>query len=294
MALGRGIFAGLLAVALAAVLVVGGPAASARDGQSPVFYPGTAQIPPHGSAGFVEQPPPPGSPQLPAAPPSLSVMSQSDQPTTATYDGMTLTITAPMGYIVQFVSGCIGDPGNPASCPKTPCGQLCIGNAAPGIVTFTTTLDNGSQAPLQAGGVIPYPAGWNLVAGFTGAGGRATIVDAAGGPLYTFQAGDTAYETLPSSTPLTAGRGYWVYFSQPASIAFPQAVPPFAPVAESLPAGQFVLIGDPFPTTATVSGADVVYVYDPATGYQPATTLQAGQGAWAFSAQGATITISSP
>jgi len=44
----------------------------------------------------------------------------------------------------------------------------------------------------------------------------------------------------------------------------------------------------------TVSGADFFYTYDPVNGYsQPLTTatLQPGQGAWAYSAAGGTVTI---
>ena len=40
-----------------------------------------------------------------------------------------------------------------------------------------------------------------------------------------------------------------------------------------------------------VSGADVVYVYDQVAGYAPTTVLQPGQGAWAYSAAGGTLTF---
>lgn len=143
----------------------------------------------------------------------------------------------------------------------------------------------------RGGGAIPYPAGWNLVAGFTGAGGKDTVVEGADGPIYTLQPGDASYEVLPPTTPLEAGVGYWVHFSQPTSIAFPQGTDT-PPVTRTLPPGKWVMIGDPFVTAAQVSGADVVDIYD-AGGYKPASTLQAGQGAWAYSAIGGTVTLRS-
>jgi hypothetical protein len=60
-----------------------------------------------------------------------------------------------------------------------------------------------------------------------------------------------------------------------------------------LPAGQYALIGNPTGMTMTVTGADAVYAYDPTSGtYRQATTLGAGQGAWAYSANGATVSLS--
>lgn len=41
-----------------------------------------------------------------------------------------------------------------------------------------------------------------------------------------------------------------------------------------------------------VSGADAVYTYDPTTdSYQETSTLQTGQGAWTYSADGGTVTF---
>jgi hypothetical protein len=53
------------------------------------------------------------------------------------------------------------------------------------------------------------------------------------------------------------------------------------------------MIGNPSAAdTLSVHGADLVLRYDAATGtYEPTTTLASGQGAWAFSSAGGTITI---
>lgn len=142
--------------------------------------------------------------------------------------------------------------------------------------------------PCTGGGTVPYAAGWNLISAPQG-----TVISDAAEPLYTFQAGDSDYETVPSGTPLQAGVGYWARFSQPTTEYYLSGNPRPAPVTVTAPAGQFIMVGDPFPTNATVSGADRVLTYDPQLGYQSTTTLHTGQGAWVLSANGGTITISS-
>jgi len=51
-----------------------------------------------------------------------------------------------------------------------------------------------------------------------------------------------------------------------------------------------MLIGKPF-EAATVIGADIVLTYDPANGYATTVRLSLGQGAWAYSAAGAMVTV---
>ncbi|MGI8554332.1 MAG: hypothetical protein ACR2PL_26635 [Dehalococcoidia bacterium] len=132
---------------------------------------------------------------------------------------------------------------------------------------------------------VTYQAGWNLVSGPAG-----TIVAGTGVPLYTYQAGDTAYEVIPSGTPLQAGIGYWAYFDRTTAEPLPNVGQ--QSITRYLPAGRFSMIGNPGNLPVSVSGADLVYIYDQARGYLQATVLQPGQGAWAYSAAGATVTIS--
>jgi hypothetical protein len=134
---------------------------------------------------------------------------------------------------------------------------------------------------------ITFPAGWNLIGSF---GGPSSIGN--DGPLYTFQDGDTAYEVIASGTELAANEGYWVYFDTSTVVTLFTVIPEMAQIA--LPAGAWILIANNGEATATVTGADLVYVYSPITGAQATTTLDPGQGAWAFSANGGTATISSP
>jgi hypothetical protein len=89
-----------------------------------------------------------------------------------------------------------------------------------------------------AGLSISYATGWNLVAGPSG-----TTIAGTSGPLYTLRAGDPAYEAVPAMQPLAPGVGYWAYFPGPVTETLPLTVA--APPAIPLPAGQFVLVGNP-------------------------------------------------
>src|SRR5579885_695784 len=139
-----------------------------------------------------------------------------------------------------------------------------------------------SGAPVLAsiepsGPNVFYPAGWNLVAGPTGQ----TFPGA--GPLYTFQAGDTNYEILPSGSPIAGGRGFWTYFRTPTNV--PLIASSQSSITVNAPAGQFIMVGNPSQTqTLTVSGADAVYLFDPtANHYVASTMLPPGKGAWVYS-----------
>lgn len=157
-------------------------------------------------------------------------------------------------------------------------------NALP--FTFTST-----SAPATGGFPVSYSAGWNLVAGPAG-----TIVTGNSGPLYTWQAGDTQYEVVPTGGQLRAGPGYWAFFNAAATGSLPIVGPQTQTVA--LPGNQYVMIGNPGNAPATVTGADVVYTYNSASTsgnpYTATTTLQPGQGAWAISINGGTASIASP
>jgi hypothetical protein len=109
------------------------------------------------------------------------------------------------------------------------------------------------------------------------------------GPLYTYQAGDTNYQTIAAGTQLFAGSGYWAYFDAATAGTIP--VSNSQTLSIGLPAGQWVMIGNAGNTVATVTGADVVYIYSASSGYQATTSLVPGQGAWAISVNGGTATV---
>ena len=134
---------------------------------------------------------------------------------------------------------------------------------------------------------VTYSTGWNLIGAPAG-----TTVTQASGVLYTYEAGDTAYESLPNTSPVVGGRGYWAYFTAPTTVTLNGTSASSAGIAA--PAGQWVMVGNPSTSTSvTVRGADVVYAWNVSTGaYQATTTLSPGQGAWAIILNGGTVTVS--
>ncbi len=158
-----------------------------------------------------------------------------------------------------------------------------LGAAASTNATITV---NPGAPPGPPGATVTFSPGWNLAAGPTG-----TVVTGNLGPLYTWQPGASVYATIPSGTPLSGGLGYWAYFNSTTTLVLPPAGA--RTVQRYVPASQWVLIGNPGTGVATVSGVGAVYVYDPTVGYTTTTTLQPGDGAWAYSSGGAVVTISS-
>ena len=165
-------------------------------------------------------------------------------------------------------------------------------DAATPVATFSVTGANGtlaSNVPLYAGLSVSVAAGWNLMSGPSGSqlGGSA-------GSLYTFQASDSAYESFPTSTALSGGIGVWAYFPQAGLVTgLPSVTAKTQQIG--LPASHFIMAGNPTDGAVTVSGADVVDVYNAATQRYTVTQgtaiLQPGQGAWVFSRSGGTLTI---
>jgi hypothetical protein len=155
------------------------------------------------------------------------------------------------------------------------------------VITAAAT----STAPVTAGPTVTYQPGWNLVGGPTG-----TVFSQADGPLYTMTAGGTTYTTLPNTSGVTGGDGYWAYFASATTVEL-SGTGTAMPNTVRLPAGQFVMIGNPSATqTVTVTGADVIYTFNSAsnsyTSAGTTATLSPGQAAWVYSAEGAMLTIS--
>jgi hypothetical protein len=169
-------------------------------------------------------------------------------------------------------------------------GQVLAGQQCPSVLGVSsivpTTASTNSTYTLAPGFAVSYAVGWNIVAGPTG-----TTLTGTSGPLYTWGSGATAYGTQPSGSALSSGAGAWAYFDAGTSTTIGLANP--GSITVQLPAGQFVMIGNPGDTMASVSGADSVLVYNSSTGkYNQSTQLAAGQGAWAISMNGGTATLS--
>jgi hypothetical protein len=134
------------------------------------------------------------------------------------------------------------------------------------------------------GNSVTYAAGWNLVA-FP----PLTDLTNVSGPLYTMQAGDTDYESIDPTLGTVSGIGYWAYFTASASVTLDAGGTFYATLA---PAGSYIMVGNPSGTSsAVVSGADLVYTYDPVAGYNQTPILNPGQGAWVLSYAGNPITV---
>jgi hypothetical protein len=159
-----------------------------------------------------------------------------------------------------------------------------LSGIASAAVALNLSISGPFPPPPPFGTTVTYGAGWNLVGGPAG-----TVISGSVGPLYSFQAGDAAYEILPNEAPLRSGAGYWAYFLVPTTVTLLPAA--LQPLSLPMPYGQLVMIGNPFTTSAVVSGTAVVYTYSSSFGYQATTVLQPGQGAWAVSF-GGSVTLS--
>jgi hypothetical protein len=213
--------------------------------------------------------------------------------------GTTVTITG-----TNFVAGAtsVSFANNPAtvSCASStvctavvPAGTGTVGvgvataggAAQAGTFTYTTA----AATPIVTGPAVTYQPGWNLVGGPSG-----TLFSNAGDPLYTFPAGASVYTSLTNTTPIQGGAGYWAFFNAATTLNLNGAAGP-GPASVPLPVNQYVMIGNPTTHAVTMSGADVIYTYNPANPSNPytaVTMLRPGQGGWALSANGGTLTFS--
>lgn len=263
---------------------------------------GTATVPPGGSVEFVfpSQALPPGVPR-PTQQNPLEAVNQSNQSAVITYQG-DLTIELPSGFAVELLPpyrGCHYGPST-ASAPGSGPANLVTCPAGLGVLAGTYTFTAASH-PSDVNGTtaIQLSPGWNLVS-YLIYQLSTSVPPTLHMPLYTSgEAGGNGYEqvtlapteNLPNPA-LSEGKGYW-YFNDPqASVVFALALVGPQETTMPLPAGQYVLIANPGNTVADVTGADAVWIYDPASGtYEETTTLQPGQGAIAYSSAGGSATI---
>ena len=187
------------------------------------------------------------------------------------------------GLAWNLVSGPTGTPGAPGHCPPSPPAPVPSPSPTP------------EPPPPGAFVDVCYPPGWNLVGGPAGFPVPLWIWDPVAAQYHEHAPGPQAgFAGGPSGE--TNGHGAWAYFSQTTSVTFFFAVPFADPVSVSLTAGQWQQIGDPFPAdNALACGSATVFVYDSTTGaYIQNNVLGLGQGAWAFSPAGGSITLVLP
>jgi len=217
-------------------------------------------------------------------------------PTTATAGQAVTYAVTPSGtvpsdfvYTWSFGDGTASQTGTSVTHTFTNAGTFTVTvNATSASTPSANTSASTSVVVSQAaptGPQVTYPAGWNIVGGPTG-----TTFPQANGPLYTFQAGDATYESLANNAGIVGGRGYWAFFTTSTTVSMNGAGTTSYSV--TAPAGQWIMVGNPSATqTLTVRGADIVYTYDPGTGYTATTTVGPGRGVWAVSLNGGTITV---
>ncbi len=158
---------------------------------------------------------------------------------------------------------------------------LLLAVLALGLAAFAVP----SARAQTAGTTVSYAVGWNLISLPAG-----TNLALGTGDLYHWLTNADSYTTLSSADDAIPALGYWAFVSTPTQVTL--AAGDTGAYAITPRAGHFVMIGNPSGTLpAAVSGADEVYTYDPTNGYQTTTILEPGQGAWAISLAGNTITI---
>ncbi|MHB8574139.1 MAG: hypothetical protein ACYDCQ_02295 [Dehalococcoidia bacterium] len=149
-----------------------------------------------------------------------------------------------------------------------------------------------AEAPAATFAYVVYPQGWNLIA----PGGQTSMsngfLDAASvGPLFTFQPGDSAYETAQLNR-VKPGAGYWAYFSTITRIALDPSLRSSATV--EVTGGTCVMVGNPSTNgSARIQGADRTYGFSAVTNsYIEERLIGIGRGAWACNdSHSGTVTV---
>lgn len=164
---------------------------------------------------------------------------------------------------------------------------LCRGGGD-AIVATTPVPTNPTVPSIR----VTFHAGWNIVNANVAFQLTRQVNDE---PAYTFMAGDRGYQVVtfdavhpPGSEP--AGPGYWVYLPMDLQATVPVFGLTFAQMHIN-PGWTMVASGTGAPLR--VLGADLVLLYDPVTADYQRTDqrIDAGRGAWVYSAAGADITF---
>jgi hypothetical protein len=224
----------------------------------------------------VPPPPPPPAPDGPpvALQPSVTVsaIGSAGQPTTVSG----AVSNTPAGCSITQWTWSFGD-GHMADGQSVTHSYASTGTFTVALSVYDSCGDSGTTT---ASIVVPGPVtislgpGWQIVGGPTG-----STVSGATGRLFTFQPGDTEYESFPVSTPLRGCWGYWAYFPNGGSITMPAATSP-DPCTVSLADGPWAMVGNPATTGAsTIVGASESYDYG-GNGYFANVAVPVGGGAW--------------
>ena len=174
------------------------------------------------------------------SPPTSGSVGQS-----VTFTPATATTTASCGSITSYKID-FGD-GSPVQTSATPSATthtytspgtftvtLTVTDCAGGVASTSTTIAISGPA----GPAIAVAAGWNLVSGPSG-----SVFSQCNGPLYTFQAGNTAYQVVPNTSGIVNGQGYWCFLNAPTTLSLNGQGTTSASI--SAPPSQWVMVGEP-------------------------------------------------
>jgi len=154
-----------------------------------------------------------------------------------------------------------------------------------GVAALAAAIGGLSGGRPASAATIAYSQGWHLVAGPDG-----TIFRGVVGDLLTLDPGQGDYVKVPSDQPVHAGKAYFAYFSGLINVR----MGPDQHDAVSIPlvAGAYTFVGNPSAySAATISGADLAYVYDQQGGYLVQTSIPPGSGALVYSYNGGTAVV---
>jgi PKD repeat protein len=195
--------------------------------------------------------------------------------------GTTPATTTAAGPVTAGIS--TGDSTPPAGTPSyMPPLSASSTNATPATAN---TAGGTTTAGAQQGTPVTLQAGWNLVAGIQGLTNSSLL----SGP-FAYSASSNSYQAVATGQTIQGGAGYWVDLSTSVTLNLPATG--VQAISDTLPAGAYMLIGNPTGVQMNVTGPDVVNAYNAATStYQPTTTLAPGQGAWAYSGAGAIASL---
>lgn len=228
-------------------------------------------------------------PQMTAFAPSTRIPSPVTTPAT-TPGGVFATATAapfgagPAGSTPIVTGTCAGRPPGAGPCTTTPTPGAA---ATPG--SGLSCMPGGPQG-MPIGPGCPhtsYPPGWNLVGSGDGTHFAGATI------LLAISRDGRSYRSVDAGAPAVAGQAYWAYFPAEASVN-PVALSPVGARPLSLPvaAGSWTFVGNPTLDTAAVSGADLVYAFDPRWGYVPVTAIAPGQAVVVYAVRDATVVVS--
>ena len=198
------------------------------------------------------------------------------------------------------IQGVLNPPAGTDTANLSTSADTIVDTSAPYVITPVSATPTASPTPTPGCATVTYGTGWNLAGGPTG-----TVLTGAAA-LFTHQASDPAsgsafYRAVGNT--LTAPQGVWAFYFSPTAITQPCVSG--ASVTVTLPAGNSIMVGNPFNRPAAITGTATptwALTFNTASntfgtwmqvGPGQSLSLAIGQGAFVFASGGSTLTITS-